>query len=338
MHIILVCNSQSKDSFQATCVKVGRSHTLTQKEKIQRKVSYYYQAYGLKIQSDRELPELPVAESSARPADVQIRRGEVPEKLHDPTSKGVVYEASADLFLLKMRDIARYLVRNGNEIVIQPSANSSESDVRVFLLGSGFGALLHQRQFLVMHAGTIYTAGGAVLFCGPSGIGKSTLLGEMLRRGYKMMVDDVCGVKLDSAGNPVAVPGYPRTRLWADSAAKLDVDTTNLERTRPTLEKFERQLPECFHAASAQLHRIYLLTSNNKGILELKSLPAIRTFAAVLHNTYRNAFLDGLEMRKPHFSLVSAVATSVAVCRINRPNDKFKLAELADLVEEDFSH
>ena len=35
-----------------------------------------------------------------------------------------------------------------------------------------------------------------------------------------MMVDDVCGIVLDSEGTPIVLPGYPRTRLWIDSAHK----------------------------------------------------------------------------------------------------------------------
>ena len=57
-----------------------------------------------------------------------------------------------------------------------PGRDLYESDVRVFLLGSCIGALLHQRGILVLHAGAIHTDKGAVLFTGPWGIGKSTLL------------------------------------------------------------------------------------------------------------------------------------------------------------------
>ena len=111
----------------------------------------------------------------------------------------MLYQATANQFLLKMDGGGRYLVQNGNEIIVEPAADSLASDVRVFLLGSCIGALLHQRGLLVIHAGAVYTEKGAVLFTGHSGCGKSTLLGELMRRGYKMMVDDVCAVTLDAS-------------------------------------------------------------------------------------------------------------------------------------------
>ncbi len=302
-----------------------------------------YTAYELPIASELPFPELlllPAGKNDGEDKNddspvVHIRLGAVPDALENPTGEGVLYQASADQFLLKLDDVARYLVQNGNEIIVEPAPGALESDIRVFLLGSCFGALLHQRGLLVLHASAIRTEAGAALFCGPSGIGKSTLLGELLNRGYPMMVDDVCAIIVDEAGVPMVLPGYPRTRLWADSARKLAVETEGLERTRPSLEKYERQVPDLFWDQPAPLRHIYRLTSSNKEELALQPLPAIQTFSAVLHNTYRQAFLDGLEMRDLHFKLVSAAATHVGVTRVARPSGAFRLTELADLIEGD---
>ena len=300
---------------------------------------YHYEAYGCRIDSELEFPELIEAGSAenSSPADVRISTGVVPDALENPTGKGVLYQASANQFLLNMDGVARYLVQNGNEIIVEPAPENLAGGVRVFLLGSCLGALLHQRGMLVLHAGAVYTDRGAVLFTGPSGIGKSTLLGELLRRGYRMMVDDVCAVVVDAAGKPLVLPGYPRTRLWTDAAQKLEQDITGLERTRPGMEKYERQVPAQFWDQPASLHRIYLLTSSNRDELRLDVEPRIRTFSIVLHNTYRRQFLDGLEMRAPHFDLVSAVSRASSVTRVVRPSQPFRLAELADLVERDLA-
>jgi hypothetical protein len=295
----------------------------------------FHNAYGLVFQSELPMPELTTLFDADLQPDVSIRLGSVPEHLDNPTGKGVLYEASANEFLLKMIDVGRYWVRNGNEITIEPAAGADDNDVRVFMLGSCFGALLHQRQMLVLHAAAFGTPAGAVLFAGNSGIGKSTLLGEMLNRGYSMMVDDVCAVVANAVGDIEVVPGYPRTRLWADAAKHLEVETTGLDRTRPTLEKFERQLPENFWDKPAPMSRLYVLSSSNNDELKIEPLPSLRSFSVVLHNTYRRLFLEGLEMQAPHFSLASKVASTVRISRVTRPNGSFKLSELADLIEAD---
>jgi hypothetical protein len=297
---------------------------------------YVYTAYQLNIHAEFPIPEFPAGDETA-PPDVVIRLGALPAKLENVTGKGVVYQAAANKFLLTLQDLASYLVQNGNEIIVEPAPDSLDSDVRVFLLGSCIGALLHQRGILVIHAGAVYTEKGAVLFTGPSGVGKSTLLGELLRRGYKMMVDDVCGVVLDAAGIPLVLPGYPRTRLWSDSAEKLEQDVHEMVRTRPNMEKFERQAAEQYWDQPAPLRRIYLLSASNKDELYLKPAPRIHTFQIVLHNTYRQQFLDGLELRAPHFNLISAVAKQTGVTHVTRPVQPFRLTELADLIEQDLA-
>jgi hypothetical protein len=293
-----------------------------------------YNAYQLHIQADFAIPEFPGAAEAAA-ADVFIRYGQTPAALENVTGQGVLYQANNQQFLLNMAGIARYLVQNGSEIIVEPAADSLESDVRVFLLGSCLGALLHQRGLLVLHAGAIFTQQGAVLFTGHSGAGKSTLVGEMMRRGYKMMVDDVCALTLGQDGAPLVLPGYARTRLWSDAAKKLEQDTRTMTRTRAEMEKFESQVPDQFYAQPAPMRRIYLLTASNKDDLKLQALPRIHTFSIILHNTYRQQFLDGLEMRAPHFGLVAAVAKHSGVTQITRPTTPFRLTELGDLVEKD---
>lgn len=295
---------------------------------------YIYRAYQLDIHADFPIPEFPPGDATSS-ADVLIRRGIVPCALEKATGKDEFYQPMASRFLLTLNDVARYLVQNGNEIIVEPAPNCLESDVRVFLLGSAIGALLHQRGVLVIHAGAFYTERGAVLLTGPSGIGKSTLLGELLRRGYKFLVDDVCGVLLDASGLPLVLPGYPRTRLWSDAAQELKQDISTMERTRPGIEKYERQLPEQYWDQPAPLHRIYLLNIHDRDELSLTAVPPMNAFSIVLQNTYRQHFLDGLEMRTLHFRLVSAVARQTDVTRVTRPISPFRLTELADLIEQD---
>lgn len=301
---------------------------------------YYYFAYNCLIKSAFQFPELiPASFDLVQTCipDVTIHFGEVPVELENPTGRGVLYQASANQFLLNLDTVARYLVLNGNEIIVQPTPDALESDRRVFLLGSCIGALLHQRGVLALHASGIGSEDGAILFTGVSGAGKSTLLGELLNRGYHMMVDDVCAVVHDENNIPTILPAYPRTRLWADAAHKLSQDTSQMARTRPSLEKFERQVTDLFWNTPAPLRRIYHLTSTNSNDLRLEPMNRFEIFNTVRHNTYRQVFLDGLEMRKPHFDLVSSVTSSITMRRVLRPNESFLLSELADLILEDMA-
>ena len=99
-------------------------------------------------------------------------------------------------------------MRDGNQIVIDAAPDATDRNVRLFLLGSALGALLHQRGLLPLHANAIDLGGGAVAFSGHSGAGKSTIAAWFHDRGHRILADDVCVVGFDQSGRALvhAVP------------------------------------------------------------------------------------------------------------------------------------
>ena len=150
---------------------------------------YIYQAFGLQILSCLPCPELL---PSSQPPDVTITYGRVPEGLTEPFPEKFCYQTAPGLFLLKIPNIARYLVKNGKEIIIDRAPQANDTDVRLFLLGSVMGALIHQRGGLPLHGSAIRLPDGtAAIFMGLSGVGKSTLAAAFHQRGYEVAADDV---------------------------------------------------------------------------------------------------------------------------------------------------
>ena len=297
---------------------------------------YWFRAYQLLFAASIPIPEMvtaDVANLRGCEPDVVISEGDFPDGLPNPLAFSAVHEVNAEALLLRVAGIGRYLVRDGREILIDPGPTATAHEIRVYLLGTCVGALLHQRGFLVLHASGVATEHGCVLFAGASGAGKSTLLAELLRRGYKMVVDDVCAVRFDAAGRPIVVPSYPRTRLWADAAARFAIDTTNLPRTKRSWDKFERQVADQFSDREARLTHVFHLTGPYDGPeVSLERLGPIDAFRTLVDNTYRGILLDGLDLRTSHFQLASRAASSVNVVRVRRPAGTNTVEELAELI------
>jgi hypothetical protein len=296
---------------------------------------YWYRAYHLLIASSIPIPEMievgvPGHDADAAP-DVVVSTGCFSDHLTDPLESSPVHQANARALLLRVEGVARYLVRDGREILIDVDPSATPHDVRVFLLGTCLGALLHQRGHLVLHASGVALEESCMLFTGTSGAGKSTLLAEFLRRGHQMVVDDVCAVRFDAAGQPIVVPSYPRTRLWADAAERFNVDTSGLPRTRPTWDKFERQVDQ-FSDREAKLTHVFHLAGSHDAPDALERLPPMQAFTTLLQNTYRAMLLDGLGRRADHFELVSRAASTVAVVSVTRSSRSGTVEEVADLI------
>ena len=172
---------------------------------------YRYKVYGLSVRSELELPELHDDEQPGD-ADVDIRVGTVPPADEDGLSLG------PDGAVLRINGIATYLMRAGREIIVHSSPGASDRNVRLYLLGSAMGILLHQKGLLPLHANAIEIDGRAVAFMGETGAGKSTLAAWLHDAGHRVIADDVCVLGIDGERERVGVhPGMPRIRLWKDA-------------------------------------------------------------------------------------------------------------------------
>ena len=293
---------------------------------------YRFRAYRLLFAAGFPIPEMMTAEAVMpdEMPDVLIRPAEFPDSLPDPLERSAVHEVNGEALILRVAGVGRYLVRDGREILIDREPAATDDEVRVYLLGTCIGALLHQRGFLVLHASGVAVDRGCLLFTGESGAGKSTLLAEFLRRDHKMMVDDVCAVRFDPADRPIVVPSYPRTRLWGDAADRFSIDTSQLPRTNPTWDKFERQVSEQFWDQEEPMaHVFHLAGPDSSDEISLQPLEPMEAFRTLVDNTYRGILLDGMDLRSTHFDLASRAARSVQVTRVSRPADTDTVEELA---------
>lgn len=296
-------------------------------------MSYAYTAYGLKVTSTFPLPELEPHKNGA--PDVRISYGNVPETLPFPSANGVAWQSAPGKLLLTVSEVARYLIIENSEVIIEPLPGSRAEDVRVFLLGSALAAVLHARKIMVLHAGVIETKFGAVLFMGDSGAGKSTLAAAFLKRGYAILADDKAGIVLDANGIAEVLPGFPRLRLTKDAIKKLRFPIQDATFNRG-LEKYLVPV-ERFGAKRLRVKAAYSLGVHNKPDVILEQLEAMQRFETLNYHTYRRRFLREPSQRMAHFQSLNALSKQVRAVRVIRPDYPNLLDELVARIEEDFA-
>jgi hypothetical protein len=264
---------------------------------------------------------------------VSIRLGEVSDHLPGASGHGVLYDCTSSKFLLKIEGVARYLVSDGRTIVIQPERGADPDSVRLFLSGSVFGALLHQRRVLTLHASAVVTRSGAVLFAGLSGSGKSTVAAAFHQKGYPVLADELCAI--DTRGAPHVFCGAPALLLWADGLRSLGLESSQLRPVRPQFTKFVFPLGDAFATEPVPLRAIYILEVANAGISAPKAVKGMEKIEVLAHNGYRPHFVAQMALEGSLLQPLATVARTVPVARVDRPRGSFPVSELVDLLERD---
>lgn len=298
---------------------------------------HHYFAHGLHIASELVCPELVARPGNGCIPQVTIHFGQTPATLENPTKQSVLYQAKPGQFLLNLDQIARFWVQEGQQIIVEPAPGSHEDTIRLFLLGSALGALLHQRGQVILHGSAVETERGAVVFTGPSGVGKSTLAAALQQRGYRVLADDVCSLMYDETTQTAQVhPGLAHLKLWADAAKQLDLTAVATRRVRPELEKYALPLPNTVDQTPVRLHAVYSLESSNLNEWQIEPLPQLKKMEALVANTYRQRFLFGLGTRQQHFQQLTHIVSQVRICRVKRPAAVFCVAELIERLTADW--
>lgn len=291
---------------------------------------YTYQAYGLVFSSEFALPELKPA---ADAPDVTIRLSPVSPCPTADTGGVCRFQATSSRFILHVEGVAAYCVANGNEITLQPYTDIGAPDIRLFLLGSVFGALLQQRGYLVLHGACMVIDGKGILLTGRSGVGKSTLAAALNRRGHPLLTDDVCAVHLDNSGMPRAEPGFPSMKLWQDAAAQLSTSVDGLEPVMRNREKYRVGVRR-YHDTAVTLRDVYQLNIHAQNSVEMVPVGGIARLDALIRNTYRYQYLKDQGVQTLHFRQCAAVAAKLGIYDVFRPKDGFQLDALADAIEQ----
>lgn len=292
---------------------------------------YTYYSYGLTIQSEWALPELEPC--SPRRPDVLIGPGHVLLPPDDEGNEGVFSYSPAEA-LLAWPGVGTFLVRGGQEIVVDAEAELEEPLLRLFLLGAVLGALLHQRGFLVLHASAALVNGGAVAFMGDKGWGKSTTAAALVRRRHPLLADDLVALRPDECGTMHVLPGFSQLKLWPEAAvAALEDDPEQLSRVQSGTEKRARRLDGALHAHPVPLRRLYLLGSGE--CIGAEVLDPRSAFCELLRHTFVAHLLGPTGTGPRHLAQCAQLLRQVSVYTLRRPRDLQALAELAQYIEAD---
>lgn len=251
---------------------------------------------GLIISSELNLPGVDPVPAPLSQPDVLIRLRPVPDQLASAAQQGPGWELNANQFLLRLAGLGAMVCTGGRTIDLDPAPGTDPHEALPFVLGTCLGVLLVQRGGLVLHGSGVADAQGrAYVFCGRSGIGKSTLAAALCQSGTGFVNDDVCSVSLTETGAPVIWPDGRQLKLLENSINHLKLAAQRRGEVRSGIEKFyvepppaplEFSSPEA--AAPLRLAAVYILgTDKLASETVIERLSALESAQALHGQSYR---------------------------------------------------
>lgn len=281
---------------------------------------HQYTAFGIRFASELELPGVTQAIGAA-PAKAIVRLGSVPESLTDPLFSGPAWEAVPGRFLLNRPEAGRFLVCDGQQLTVQPTPGVPASTVRLFLMGSAFGALMHQRQIFPLHASAVRVGDFCVAFTGISGAGKSTIAAFLEQNGYDILSDDTSAIRLLPGLGAVVFPGIPRIKLNADSFASLCSEQRRWHQPQSAYDKYEISVSQKMSDGFLPLRAVYNLCESPNGSVQIAALSGPDSLQCLVRNTYRRRYVFGLALQQTHFQTCADTLKSTQVFNLHRPKE-----------------
>ena len=296
-----------------------------------------YQAYGLCFESEIVIPEfLPAGDEKP---DVRIRFSSIDLSCLDGANPDVFYALTPAGIFLYWKKVGAFLVRNGEEILIDPIPGVEERTVRLGLLGMVLGMLLYQRGHLVLHASAVEIGRSAAIFLGDKGQGKSTMAASLYARGHALLADDLVMIIQDESGQLWVLPGFPQFKLWPEAASSvLGDDSEQLQRLAPGFEKRARGAIDQFSRRRRPVGGLYVLAEGPA--MEIKPLNPQEAFKILTYHSiaarFDNRILQG-ENAIRQLRQLSALIRHSRVCLLERSRSLDKISEVAVAVEKDLA-
>ena len=290
----------------------------------------YYRVGGLVVHSELDLHSaIPSSQPEAGP-DVVVRYGDVPHELARAAEIGPNWLIAANRAVIRVPSVVQFLITGGREIAVALEPGVPPDEAIIFLLGTAFGVIQHQRQRMLLHASAVAVGDKAVLFAGPSGAGKSTLAASLNQLGYPFVSDDVCGVEFHS-GAPVVLPDGGMLKLWSDIIARFGIPERRGRAIRQHLEKYYVEPQITAIDRDLVIAAVYVLRQVGPhapapGVTRLG-----RADASVLlrRNAYRPTLIRETAREAAYFGWSSALQKHSSICALTRP---FELAAMPRVI------
>ena len=178
----------------------------------------------------------------------------------------------------------------GTTLYFKRKNNANEQYVRTYLLGFGLAMLMMQRGELALHCSVVMNNDRAVILCGESGCGKSTVTANLLDSGWSFMADDMAVVSV-KGGEVFVRPAFPYQKLCRDAAIDKKLELDKLIYIDEAKDKFMVKYKGDFCNKPVKIGMLVMLLWNQMDNLVVDKVTGLEKMRVVAENLFLRRLL-----------------------------------------------
>lgn len=264
--------------------------------------------------------------------DVNIEISSFKKEVSNPLFTDEFYTLNQNEFSMDIPNVGWFFASGGNYVSLHPYPDANKNSIELYLNGSVYGAILHQRKILPLHGSSFIWNGKGILICGETGVGKSSLTASFCLNGAEFHTDDVTPVIIED-DIPKMLGLSDRIKLWDDSLAQMEISKEGLQKIDMETEKYFYSLSKG-SLEKKKLDKIIILQTGEISEFIIQKLNGANKFQELRNQIYRREYLNGMkESEKAYFNNIVCLSNKVDIFKIKRP-EKVEISLLSKFIED----
>lgn len=268
--------------------------------------------------------------------DVKIEITGIKHTVNSPAFNDGYYVLNQTEFSMNVDGVACFYAAGGNFVSIVPAPSADKNAIELYLNGSVYGAILHQRRILPLHGSSFVYHNKGILICGDTGAGKSSVTAAFCLDGAEFLTDDVTPI-LFKDDKPQIWALSDRIKLWQDTLNQLDRDHSGLDKIDQETDKFYYPIIS-YQGIMTKFDRIYIIEPDGDHVTKIFEITGASKFMSLRREIYRYEYLQGMsENEIVYFRNLADISNNCPIFRITRPVS-FKVREIKKVIENHLLH